>query len=116
MGISYSELGRFVASRWSLPHSIIHAMKPVTEFNRVKRTLTSEELQQYYCAFSNDLCRVGIFPHQIDAYATIAAVAEKYRLCLDIPASRAQDLIKTSWQKIMRHAAILKLDTPEPAE
>ncbi len=111
MGISYSELGRFVASKWNLPASIIHAMIPITDFDKKKNRLTMEELQQYICAFSNDLCNIEFSMEGNDIGKRIIEISNTYKDCLEIQSSKSVDLLKMSWEKIQKHASILKIDT-----
>jgi len=111
IGISYSELGRFVVSKWNLPSSIISAMKPVTDFDIKKNELTVEELQQYICSFSNQLCNIAVSMEGEYIGKKIMAVSENFRKCLGIPTSKSVELLKMCWNKITRHASILNVDT-----
>ncbi len=108
IGISYKDLGRLVASRWRLPPSIISAMKPVARLDILKKELSMESLQQYICSFADELCHIEADPQSPEGGREISDLAERYRSCLDIPASRAADLLKTAVQKIANHSAIFK--------
>lgn len=112
LGISYSELGRFVTSRWNLPASIIQTMKPVTDFDGVKNTLRPEAVQRYICSFSNELCHIK-FSMTGDYIGKIIEISDKYKSCLGIPISKSVELLKMSWDKITRHASILKVPIPK---
>lgn len=119
IGVSYSQIGRFVASKWNLPATIIQAMEPVTQFNVVKSRLTTGDLQRYCCSFSNELCNIelsikGEYIGQGESIAQdeyigkkVDAVSEKYKNCFEIPTSKSVKLLKMSWNKITKHASIL---------
>lgn len=110
IGISYSELGRYVVSKWNLPSSITSAMKPVKKFNVVKTGLTIDDLQRYICAFSNELCGIK-FPMEGEYIGEkIVEISGNYKNSLGIGASNSVELLKMSWNKIIKHASILKLD------
>ncbi|MBU1341983.1 MAG: HDOD domain-containing protein [Proteobacteria bacterium] len=111
IGISYSELGRFIATKWNLPDSIIYAMKPVARFDNEKKRLAIEDLQRYICAFSNDLCNIKFSKAGGNIGKKIMEISENYKKCLDIPASKSVELLKISWNKITKHGLILKVDT-----
>ncbi|MCD4718894.1 MAG: HDOD domain-containing protein [Desulfobacula sp.] len=113
IGISYSELGRYVISKWNLPSSIISAMKPVIEFNVVKTGLTMDDLQRYICAFSNELCGIEFSMTGESIGQKIVAVSENYKNSLEIGASKSVELLKMSWNKILKHTLILKVDVPK---
>lgn len=109
IGISYSELGRFVASKWNLPAAIIYAMKPVTNFDVLKRELPVADLRRYMCAFSNDLCNIEFASASENIGQKIVEISGNYKKSLDIPPSKSIDLLKMSWIKITKHASILKV-------
>lgn len=111
IGISYSELGRYIALKWHLPGSIVHAMKPVGCVDILKKKLTPVDLQRYICAFSNDVCSIDFSRGGRHIREKTAEISENYRDCLDISASRAMELLTLSWRKITEHALILKVDT-----
>ncbi len=109
IGVSYSELGRFVVSKWNLPQSIIAAMKPVVNFDHLKIKIPEEEMQRLICSFSDELCNIDLtLPGDIIG-KKIMIITEKYKTCLDITASKSVDLLKTSSSKITKHASILKM-------
>ncbi|MCP3876542.1 MAG: HDOD domain-containing protein [Desulfobacteraceae bacterium] len=111
MGISYSELGRFVASKWNLPSSIINAMIPVTTYSKKKNQLSIDDLQRYICAFSNDLCNTGFSMEENAISKNILLISRNYSHSLEISTSDSIKLFKSSWEKITKHAAILEIDT-----
>ncbi len=108
IGISFSNLGRYIASKWHLPPSIIYAMRPVTDFGAVKQRLTVEEFQQYICSFTYELCAVEFSTANKNVGKEINRISELYKTSLDIPASKSVELLKSSWDRITRHATILK--------
>lgn len=110
IGISYSELGRFVASKWHLPASVIQIMRPVTDFKVKKQGLNRENQLRYICSFSNDLCAIEFSDSGENVGKDIMQISNTYKSCLDIPAPKCIDLLKVSWNKIAKHASILKLD------
>ncbi len=110
IGISYSELGRFVASKWNLPSSIIYAMKPVTDFDDIKNRLSIDDLQRYICAFANELCNIN-FPMDGEHIGDkIFKISNNYKTCLGVPATKSTELLKMSWSKIKKHASILEIN------
>jgi HD-like signal output (HDOD) protein len=111
IGVSYSELGRFVASKWNLPKSIIYAMRPVFDFEADKNDLAIEDVQRYICAFTNDLCDIEFSPEGEQNISEIVKISQKYRYSLEVPAPKSVGLLKDSWNKITQHASILKVDT-----
>ena len=113
IGISYSKLGRYIVSKWNLPSSIISAIKPVTGFNVVKTHLTMKELQRYICAFSNELCDIEFSMTGESINKKITAISGNYKNSLGIDASKSVELLKMSWNKILKHALILKIDVPK---
>ncbi len=107
IGITYNELGRFIASKWHLPASIIHAMKPVKDLDTDKAGLSLEDLQKNICAFTNDLCNID-FTLDGDAIGNkITDISERYKICLQIPPTQAVELLKISREKIKTHAKAL---------
>ena len=114
IGVSYSTLGRFIASKWQLPDSIMLAMKPVDDCSIPKARLNREQLLQCICAFANDLCNIEVSMQGKYLGGKIVTISDEYRTCLDIPAPDSVKLLKMSWQNIRRHAAILGV-SPEHA-
>lgn len=110
IGISYSELGRYIVSKWNLPSSIISAMKPVIEFNVAKTKLTIDDLQRYICAFSNELCGIEFSMTGEYIGKKIVTISGNYKNSLAIGASKSVELLRMSWNKIIKHASILKID------
>lgn len=108
IGISYSEIGRFFASRWHLPQPIISAMKPVLNFDLLKNRLSTEDLQRFICSFSDELCNIDFSMPGDTIGKKILVISEKYKTCLDITPSKSVDLLKMSYNKITKHASILK--------
>ncbi|MCK5162780.1 MAG: HDOD domain-containing protein [Desulfobacula sp.] len=111
IGISYSELGRFVASKWNLPSSIIYVMKPVTNCNVDKNKLSAEDIQRYICAFSNELCNIEFSREGELIGKKIVEISGNYKKCLEIQATKSVELLKMSGNKITKHASILKVST-----
>lgn len=108
IGISYGELGRFVASKWHLPDNIIEMMKPVTNRNAARINLNSLDLQKVICAFCDELCGVDFPGRNNTAGKQILSISSKYEKSLDISAAQSVELLKMSWDKITMHAEILK--------
>ncbi|MCF6246979.1 MAG: HDOD domain-containing protein [Desulfobacula sp.] len=106
-GVSYGALGRFIASKWKLPDSIILAMKPVENFDLAKTKMTNDNYLQYICSFSNDLCNIEVSMEGKSIGGKIVGISDKYDKCLQIEAPRAVDLLKMSLQNIKKHASIL---------
>ncbi len=107
IGITYNELGRFIASKWNLPSSIIHAMKPVKDLETDKYSLSLEDLQKNICAFTNDLCNIDFTLDGDKIGKEITDVSERYKICLQIPPTQAFELLKISREKIKTHAEAL---------
>lgn len=113
IGISYSDLGRYIASKWHLPPSVIQAMKPVSNFDIDRSRLSAAHLQRYICSFANELCNVNFSGDGKGVGKKIVMTASRYEKSLGIPAAKSVELLKTSWEKITKHAAILKFDPEE---
>ncbi|SDU16750.1 HDOD domain-containing protein [Desulfobacula phenolica] len=111
IGISYGMLGRFMASKWNLPESIIHAMKPVENINCSKNDMTIEEFKRTICAFSNELCNIDFSMGDDHIRKKIMEISTNYESCLEIPASKSVELLKMSRHKITQHSSILKTST-----
>ncbi len=113
IGVSYSELGRFIASKWHLPPSVIYAMKPVSDFNCTRQELANQDLLRYICSFSNELCAIEFSDAGENVGKEIMGISTTYKKPLDVPASKCVDLLKVSWNKITKHASILNIDISE---
>lgn len=111
IGISYSDLGRFVASKWNLPASIINVMKPVTNLKIETKGLSCEDIQRYICAFSNELCNIEVSMEGRHIGEKIVAISGNYKNYFDISVEKSIKLLKMSWNKITKHALILKVKT-----
>ncbi len=109
IGISYSELGRFVASKWNLPPSIIYAMRPITEIDQQFNQISSNDMQRYICSYSNELCDIDFALQGEDVGKMIAAVSDKYKYCLETTSSQSVELLKLSWNNISQNASILNV-------
>jgi len=109
IGISYSEFGRFIASKWNLPESIVSALKPISNFDLLKKKIPEEEMQRFICSFSNELCSIDLTMPGDVIGKKVRALSEKYKTCLDIPTSKAVDLLKMTNNKIAQHISILKM-------
>lgn len=107
IGVSYSALGRFVASKWHLPESILHSMQPVDTYDIAKNKLTTVQKLQYICAFSNLLCDIQISMEGKYIGSRIVEICDQFKTSLNIPTTRGVELLKMSWQNINKHAAIL---------
>ncbi|MBU1194930.1 MAG: HDOD domain-containing protein [Proteobacteria bacterium] len=116
IGIPFNNLGRYIATKWHLPPSIINAMKPVFDFNTPKNRISSQNLHRYICSFTNELCHIEFSKEHNNIGGQIIAISATYKKCLDIQASRSVELLKTSWDRITKHAAILKVDTTRKAD
>ncbi len=111
IGVSYSKLGRYIASKWHLPPSILNAMKPVSDFDTLKQELGTTDLHRYICSFTNELCNIEFSKTEKNIGGQIVSISETYKKCLEIQASKSINLLKASWDKITKHASILKVDT-----
>jgi HD-like signal output (HDOD) protein len=106
IGVSYSDLGRFVASKWNLPASIIYIMKPVAGFSVDKKGLSPEDTMRFICAFSDELCNID--PSGKNLGKKTLALTQSFQRCINIPAAKAIELLNMSLNKMNKHAAILK--------
>ena len=93
IGISYSALGRFVASKWHLPAAILQAMKPITEYTGAKVSLTIEERQRIICSFSNELCNIDLSLGRDHARKEIETITENYKNLLAYSAYSGDTLL-----------------------
>ena len=108
IGVTYSELGRFIAAKWKLPASIVHAMKPLDDFHVDRRSLSVDDIQRYICSFTNDICNID-FTSQGDTIGrTIVEISDKYKQCLEIPPTQIVELVNLSREKIKTHKRALE--------
>lgn len=107
IGITYSELGRFIASKWNLPASIIYAMKPPTDLYIEKKRLSRNDLQRNICAFTNDLCNIEFSMDGDYVGKKIIEISDRYKKCLEIPPTQSIDLLKISREKIKTYTNVL---------
>ncbi|MCG8639563.1 MAG: HDOD domain-containing protein [Desulfobacterales bacterium] len=107
IGVSYSEIGRFIASKWSLPQSIIHAMKPLPNLNMDKDGLSLPDLQRVICSFTNALCHIDLSVSNDAIGQKIMEITDRYKNCLEFAPTQALDILTLSKEKIKTHAEIL---------
>jgi HD-like signal output (HDOD) protein len=107
IGIAYNELGRFIASKWNLPASIIHAMRPARTLDIDKNELSLDDLQQNICAFTNDLCNIEFSMDNDQIGKKIIEISERYANCLEITPTQSVELLNISREKIKTHTKIL---------
>lgn len=113
IGISYSELGRFIAIKWNLPQSIIRAMNPTIDLRKDRMALTVNELHATICAFTHDLCTIEFSLEGDQIGQKIIDITDKYKHCLEIAPSQTVELIKISREKIKTHERILNSKADE---
>lgn len=106
LGLTYADLGRVVASQLNLPETIIQAIRPVNRFN--VNGLSEKEQQRYVCAFIHDLCEIQMTGE--DPHGETGTIADKYHGIVGIDMRKALELIQMSREKMVKHAALLKID------
>lgn len=106
-GLSYSELGRYIAGKWRLPKSIILAMNPNINLDRKRAALGNDELNAAICLFSNVLCNIEFNMEKDYISQKIIKITDKFKTCLNIQPSHAVDLINISRQKIKTYSQVL---------
>ncbi|MFH2091656.1 MAG: HDOD domain-containing protein [Pseudomonadota bacterium] len=111
IGITYSELGRFVGSKLHLPASIIYAMKPATDLHIDKNRLSMADLQRNICAFTNDLCNMEYLKEGTYTGSDILRISDRYRKSLEIPPTQVIELLKISKKKIKTYTDILNSES-----
>lgn len=111
IGVPYSKLGRYIASKWYLPPSIVDAMQPIQDFTVPKKGIGIQDFPRYICSFAYELCNIDLAEKR-ETGEKIISVTGNYESCLDLKPSYALKLLQASWEKIIRHATILKINLP----
>lgn len=107
IGISYSELGRFISGKWKLPDSIIYAMNPAVDLDMDKTRLSIGDFHRSICAFTNDLCNISFSVEGDLIGRALVEISDKYQTCLEITPTQSLELLKMSQKKIKTHSKIL---------
>ncbi|THB81672.1 MAG: GAF domain-containing protein [Desulfobacteraceae bacterium] len=109
IGIKYSELARLIGSKWNFPPAIINALQPAPRSITKEEAASPEMLRRFICSFSDDIVNINTQDGSVGR--ELSRISEFYRHILGISPSKAADLMKTSWEKIVRHASVLRIDT-----
>lgn len=107
LGISYSDLGRIAALKLHVPEKIVHAMRPVTQFDVRADKLSDRDRYRYVTAFTRELCDLSLEGggHRDQA----GRLADKYKGALDMEVSKVLELAHTSWERISKHKALFNM-------
>jgi HD-like signal output (HDOD) protein len=110
LGLSYSDLGRLVALKLHLPENIVNAIRPVTNFSVKGDEISEGDRRQYACAFTREICDIPMDTDRDQSLGQIMDITVKYKGVLAIDMSKALELVKTSRDKMIKHAALLNID------
>jgi len=113
LGLSYSDLGRLVALKLHLPETIVNAMRPVTNFKVKGEQISEGGHHRYACTFTREICDIPMDKGLDQARAQIMEIAAKYKGILAMDMSKAVELAKTSRDKMIKHAALLNIDSDQ---
>ncbi|MBA3009396.1 MAG: HDOD domain-containing protein [Proteobacteria bacterium] len=110
LGLSYSDLGRLVALKLHLPETVVNAMRPVTNFDVKGEGIGEGNRHRYACAFTMEMCDIPMENDQELSLEKVRSIAVRYKGILNINMSKALELVKTSRDKMVKHAALLNID------
>ncbi len=110
LGVTYSQLGRVIAQKWRLPQEIIDTMRPVNKPKHPSAGLSTKELHQYVCLYANDICEIKYENGEKNKSKKIVQISSAYKGIFDIPSSKTAELLRKSWEKIVRHASLLQIN------
>ncbi len=113
LGLSYSDLGRLVALKLHLPENVVNAMQPVTNFGVKGEEMSERKRHRYVCAFTREMCDIPIDNDSDPALEQVMDITVKYKGILNIGMSKALGLVKTSRERMIKHAALLNVDTDQ---
>ncbi|MCP3941982.1 MAG: HDOD domain-containing protein [Desulfobacteraceae bacterium] len=110
LGLSYSDLGRLVALKLRLPKNVVDGMRPVVGFDMKGGDISEGSRHRYACAFTREMCDIPMDNGWDQVRDQAAGVAVKYKGILSINMSKALEMVKTSRDKMVKHAALLNID------
>ncbi len=113
IGLSYNSLGRIAAMKLHLPENILHAMKQVTNFDVKPQELSNGDRSRYVCSFTRELGNIPMNDGKTKVDRKAGLIADKYKKALNIDKVKAVELVNTSREKIVRHAALLNIEKDE---
>jgi len=113
IGLSYNSLGRIAAMKLHLPKNILYAMKPVTNFDVKPQELSDGDKSRYVCSFTKELGNIPMSDEKTKVDQKAGLIAGKYKKVLNIDRVKAVELVTTSREKIVKHAALLNIDKNE---
>lgn len=109
LGVSYSELGAAVAKIWSLPETIVTAIKGVPPGPVAAPNNESERLRGY-AVFANELCDLLHYQlnHELpDAVPTLLA---RFAAVVNLDADYTDKLISAGYEKLKQFAPVFEID------
>jgi len=108
LGMSYIQLGRFIANEWKLPESILKGLQPVSSGILLKPKNKDEILSQL-AAFTNEIADVaGGNIH--NKQAALEKISTRYKRSFDLPPDKTVKLIKLFVNDIIEYAKTLDND------
>jgi HD-like signal output (HDOD) protein len=109
LGISYNSLGRIAALKLHLPENIVHAMKPIVRFDLKLAQINGRDRNRYVCSFTRELCDIPVNAGKTKLDRKAGLIADKYYGILNLEMVKAVELLNTSREKIVKHAALLNI-------
>jgi HD-like signal output (HDOD) protein len=109
LGLSYNDLGRIVALKLHLPENVVNGLRPVTNFQVKREDIGEGNRHRYACAFIREMCDISMADSD-QAREQVRLIAAKYKGILNIGMSKSLELLKTSRDKMIKHAALLNVD------
>ena len=113
LGISYNSLGRIAALKLHLPENIVHAMQTVTDFDVKSQGISDGDRNRYVCSFTKELGDIPMGDGKTKVEQKAGIIAGKYKEILNIEIVKALELVNTSRDKIIKHAALLNIEKGE---
>jgi len=109
LGVSYADLGAAVAATWSLPRSIVDAIRgrPV---GPVTRPADDAGRIRDIAIFSNRLCGLFVDAHSEDVSPALDTLLTEFRPSVDLDDDYALKLINASFEKLNQYSQLFELN------
>ncbi|WP_022668095.1 HDOD domain-containing protein [Desulfospira joergensenii] len=113
LGLTYTDLGRIVASKLNMPENIVQTMLPFTRKNMQNESMTREEEQRCICSFTRELCDIPMNGQGNETDQETGYVAARYNRLLGVDLPKALELIRTSREKLAKNASLWQIEIQE---
>lgn len=110
LSLSYSDLGRLVTLKLHLPENSVNAMRRVTNFGVKGGRIDEKDRHRYACALTQEICDIPMDKDRDQSLGQVIDITAKYKGVLAIGMPKALELVKTSRDKMIKHAALLNID------